>query len=110
MGLGKDEKWILEQARKTRQPIPEEFATAPDLYAGLDIFYLAFMDLTSCRELGHGTVGPISWQVVQLYCNEYEILGEQREDMFYFLLKMDEAYLEYSHDRAREQIENRKNA
>jgi hypothetical protein len=98
--LGKDEKWILEQARRTRQPIPKTFLNAPELFLGLDIYYLAFMDLTSCRELGHGCLGPISWWSCQQYCNEYGIEGEQREDMFYHIQKMDNAYLEWSTNKA----------
>jgi hypothetical protein len=100
MELGEDESWVLEQARKTRSPIPEQFLNAPELFSGLDLYYMAFMDLTSCRQLSQGVMGPISWANLQSYCNEYGIHGEQREDLFYFTMKMDEAYLKNNMKRA----------
>jgi hypothetical protein len=106
--LGKDEKWLLEQARKTRQPLPKQFLNAPELFAGLDIYYIAFMDLTSCRDIGQNVMGPISWYMVQQYCNEYGIEGEQREDVFYHVLKMDEAYIEYTLSKAKHDAASRK--
>jgi hypothetical protein len=110
MDIGKDEKWILEQARKMRQPIPARFLTAPELYAGLGLYHMAFMDLTTCRQISQGVMGPISWQSIQNYCNEYDIHGEQREDMFYFVQKLDEAYLNWSHDKAAQEATARRAA
>jgi hypothetical protein len=59
------------------------------------MFYAAFMDMTSCRELGYGQIGPVNWLTVQRYCEVYGIAGEQREDMFYFVNKMDREYLNW---------------
>lgn len=76
-------------------PIPAKFRDAPELFAGIEVFYNAFMDMTSCRDLGFGQIGPISWLTVQRYCEVYGIEGEQREDMFYHVGRMDRAYLEH---------------
>ena len=53
------------------------------------------MDLTSCRGQGYGTEGPISWLSISQYCHENGILGEQREDLFFFVQNMDAVYLEH---------------
>lgn len=56
---------------------------------------MAFLDLTSCRDLG--TVeGPITWLTIQRYAEVYEVTGEQREDLFYHVQNLDQAYLEWS--------------
>lgn len=98
------EKAIVEQAYRYRMPIPDKIKNAPMLYAGLDLFYIAFMDLTTCRQLGYGAVGPIDWLSVHYYCEAYGLKGEQREDMFFFVSQMDGEYLKWSanHKKAAE--------
>jgi hypothetical protein len=93
---GPVEKGILEQVRRNRMPIPEKFRSAPELHAGLDLFYIAFMDMSSCRQLGFGAIGPIDWLTINAYCDAHGLRGEQREDMFFFINKMDSAYLSRS--------------
>jgi hypothetical protein len=61
---------------------------------------MAFLDLTTCREVGYA-VGPITWMTLQRYAEVYEVEGEQREDLFYHVQKLDEAYLKWS--RAKEE-------
>ena len=89
------EKEIIEQCIRSRRKIPDKFLNAPEVYPGLDMFYAAFMDMTSCRELGYGQIGPVNWLTIQRYCEVYGIQGEQREDMFYHVSRMDRAYLEW---------------
>lgn len=76
-------------------PLPERIANAPELYLGLELYYAAFMDLTTCRGQGYGTEGPISWLVIAEYADRNEIEGEQREDLFYHIQHLDAAYLEF---------------
>lgn len=59
------------------------------------MYYLAFLDLTSCRTAGYGTEGPISWMTVAEYADRKRINGRQREDLFYFITNMDATYLEF---------------
>jgi hypothetical protein len=73
-------------------PLPKAIANAPELWQGLELFYTAFMDLTTCRPLGMSE-GPIPWTAIAEYCDRYDIADEQREDLFYFLREMDTAYL-----------------
>lgn len=96
---GESEKWVLEQAYRLRMPIPEKFLNAPELTAGLGLFYAAFMDLTSCRALGYGVLGPIDWLTINEYCKANKIKGIQREDTFFFISKMDEVYLKWTNSK-----------
>jgi hypothetical protein len=91
---GPNEKTIIEQCIRNRMPLPAAIANAPELELGLDLFYLAFMDLTTCRSMGFGE-GPVPWSAVRDYCNELELEGDQREDMFAHIRLMDTAYLSY---------------
>lgn len=62
---------------------------------GLELYYRAFMDLTTCRGQGYGTEGPISWLAIRDYAESQGIDGEQLEDLFYHISHLDAAYLEY---------------
>lgn len=76
-------------------PIPDKIANAPLLYLGLDLYYSAFMDLTTCRGHSYGTEGAISYLHISEYCMVHDIWGEQRDDMIYHMQHMDAAYLQY---------------
>ena len=82
-------------------PIPDKIANAPDLQFGNQFYYLGFMELTTCRGQGYGSEGVISWLVINDYCMVNEIEGEQREDFFYHISKMDAAYLDYKTKKLR---------
>lgn len=86
---------IVEQCVRMRSPYPDAIANAPELHPGLNLFYTAFLDLTSCRTLGYSQ-GPIPWLAIDHYCQANEIEGEQREDVFYHVAHLDKAYLDWS--------------
>lgn len=79
---------------RTRAPLPDAIANAPELLEGLQLYYSAFMDLTTCRSMGFGE-GPISWLSVSEYCQAHEITGDQRDELFYHIREMDTTYLEH---------------
>lgn len=60
------------------------------------------MDLTSCRGTGYGTEGPISWLTVNQYADAKGYEDEQREDLFYFVQRLDMVYLEYKTKKMKE--------
>lgn len=95
LGIGKSERLIVEQCVRTRQPYPDSIANAPELHPGLNLFYTAFLDLTSCRALGTSQ-GPISWLSIHYYCEANEIDGEQREDVFFHVTRLDKVYLDWA--------------
>lgn len=91
---GPTERKIIELSIRQRLPLPDAIANAPELELGLDLFYTAFHDLSSCRTLGFGE-GPIPWLAVDDYCRRQGITGVQREDMLYHVQQLDTVYLEY---------------
>lgn len=84
---------IIEQAERMNRPIPEEILNRPQLYPGLELFYEAFNELSSCRSIGMG-IGPIPWTATNVWADHKELQGEQREYLFYHIRAMDNAYLE----------------
>lgn len=93
---------IVEQCVRQRLPLPERIAKAPEVFFGLEIYYIAFMDLTSCRGTGYGTEGPISWLTINQYADAKGFDGEQREDLFYFIQRLDMVYLEHKTKKLKE--------
>lgn len=62
---------------------------------GLQLYYRAFMDLTSCRAALYGAEGPIKWTAIVMWADVNGLDGEQLEDLMYHIGKMDVVYLEH---------------
>ena len=93
--MGKNERRIVEDCVRSRQPFPAAVLNGAELPEELRLFYAAFLDLTSCRTLGQG-IGPIPWLAIHYYCGAHEIEGEQREEVFYHVTRLDKEYLDWS--------------
>ncbi len=91
---GKTEKTIIEQCIRNKMPLPKKIENAPALDIGLELFYIGFMDLTTCRSVGFGE-GPIPWTAKLAYANELELEGDQRDDLFYYIGELDTTYMEH---------------
>lgn len=65
------------------------------MWLGSELYYLAFMDLTSCRSTGQTIPGTIPWSSIHLYCEANEIVGDQRDDLFYHVQNLDKSYLDW---------------
>lgn len=89
------EKKILDECFRWNRPLPEAIKNAPDLILGLELFYVAFQELSSARQLGSMSEGPIGWNILAEYCQAHEIDGEQYEDFMFFLNRLDAVYLSY---------------
>jgi hypothetical protein len=81
-------------------PLPNTIANAPDLTLGLELFYVGFLDLTSCRQIGMG-LGPIPLTSILEYCLLNEIEGEQAEDFVWMMQHLDSEYLTWSSKRGK---------
>ena len=92
--LSKMHREIMEEHIRRGKPPPDVIQGAPELHQGLQLYYIAFLDLTSCRQLSE-VIGPIDWITIDRYCERHNITGEQYEDMHYYLGRMDLAYLEH---------------
>jgi hypothetical protein len=91
---GPVESNIIGQSMKHNMPLPEKIQNAPILFPGLELFYTAFDDLISSRQMGM-SVGPISWETVQKYCDHLGLGPEQSEAMHYHIRAMDATYLSF---------------
>ena len=85
----------MEQCLREGIPFPDKIANAPDLLPGLELYYLAFMELTDSRQIGMG-LGPIPWKVVHDYCDAHDLSQDQREEMHHHIKEMDAVYLEFN--------------
>lgn len=81
--MGDSERGIIQQARRTRQQIPEKILKAPVLEPGLDFYWSAFLLLSSERH----TEGAIPWRAMQAYCDEIGRTDPDDRDDFYMLLR-----------------------
>lgn len=75
---------------------------APELFLGLELFYIGFLELTSCRSIGMAP-GPIRTLDMMDYCDRNGIVDEQREDFLWLMTRLDQKYLEWSAKRAKPQ-------
>lgn len=96
MEQGEIEQFIIESALKQKMPIPDKIANAPELLTGLELYYDAFLELSTCRMFSMGVVGPIPWTAVLNYAESHGLAGE---DDFYLLVSyirgMDEVFMKH---------------
>lgn len=92
LDLGPHEQAIAKQAMRAGQPIPDRIANAPELELGLQLYLQAFFDLDSERSHAMG-ITAIPWTRMKDYADAYEFDEEQREDMFFFVRKLDSEHM-----------------
>ena len=80
--------------------IPEAMQNVPVLGPGQEIYFHAFLELTTSREAGMG-LGPIPWHVIQNYCKHNDFSPAETEDMHVVIRAVDNAYLEFENKRTR---------
>lgn len=90
---GKAEK-IIEIAKRDGMKFPDFLVNAPELDPAYTLYLTAFSELSSCRPLGFGAVGPIPWTAMVAWMEFHDIDHVLREDMVYILRAMDHAYTE----------------
>lgn len=99
MEQGATEQAILRQCAQLKLPIPDAIANAPILTEGLELYFMAFLDLTTCRSYGMSE-GPIPWIAIRDWAAYNKLSAYQTDDLFYMVREMDNAYLDY---RAKQQ-------
>lgn len=91
---GAIEETIIGQAVHSGRPIPDRIENSPSILPGLELYYIAFQDLNSSRQMGMG-LGPIPWVVIQQYCQLKELSDEQTEAMHHHIPLMDTVFLKH---------------
>jgi hypothetical protein len=72
----------------------DKLPAEPELRMGLELYYGAFWDLSTCRPLGMSE-GPISWLAIDAYATARGLDPAQRNDLQHHIRVMDRAYLEH---------------
>jgi len=81
--------------RRERRPLPPQLLNSPHLRAGLELFYGAFWDLTTERQLGFGSVGQIPTSAIDDWADRHELNWNQREELKFVIRKMDPVYIDH---------------
>lgn len=82
---------MLPNLIKLRLPIPKKIQDAPSLSPGLELYWDAFEALNTCRS-GMSGDGPIPWLAVRRYADHCDMDGQECDDLWFFMQRMDEAY------------------
>ena len=68
---------------------------APKLRQGLELFYGAFWDLSTERQIGFGAVGQIPTTKIDEWADRYELNWNQREALKACVRKMDRTFISH---------------
>jgi len=91
---------MAEAVRRGLLPrLPPRVANAPRLLAHLEIHWLAFKDLSTCRPPAFGGVAPIPFTAVLQYAAFKGLSHEQTEELDYFMGRMDDAFMSWYAER-----------
>lgn len=96
--MGKLEKTVYQQYRPGDR-IPDRILNSPELDFGLALYLNGFYTLSSTRGVGSAE-GAIPWLAMRDYCDDFDIVGIQRQDFYELLALMDLAYLDYRAKKA----------
>jgi hypothetical protein len=77
---------------------PKFLRDRPSLMPGLDIFYSAFMDLSTCRSVGMG-VGPIPLTSIYAYIDFEDLSDDTADALLEHIRVMDTAFLRYHREK-----------
>ncbi len=97
MKQGQVEKSIIETCIKRNQPLPDAIQNAPQLWQGLNDLYVAFSELSTCRDIAGG--GPVPWTAMNEFAKREEMDYEEYRIFLYTMRKMDEAWLTYQKEK-----------
>lgn len=74
-------------------PVPDRFKNKPVLRSGLELYWKAFQDLSSDRDIGMG-VGPIPWSAIHSWGARNHIWGDDFERLVMMVRGLDAVFME----------------
>ena len=92
------EQRIIQQCLRSRRALPKKIENAPSLMMGLELYWDAFLDLSTCRPTGMG-MGPIPWSAIRDYAVTFDFDEDQHEDLYHFIRVMDNAFIEHHRNK-----------
>lgn len=92
--MGDTELMIAKQAIRSKQPLPDRIANAPQLQDGLFFYLQAFFDLDSERSQGFGP-GRIPWFSIVRYGNYQGLTHAEIETLVLHVRALDDVKLQW---------------
>jgi hypothetical protein len=90
--LGPIQQHVATSAKRLKKEVPKALIDEPELRAGLELYYSAFLDLDRERSHGMGWT-RIPWTAIAHYAAFYEFDEDQTERLFAHIRALDDAYL-----------------
>ncbi len=75
-------------------PLPDSIANKPEITAGLEIYWQAFTDLNTSRQLGMAE-GPIPWTAINQWAIRHHIVDDDFDRLVLILKGMDAVYMKH---------------
>lgn len=86
---------IRKQAIQNGFPVPPEIENKPELQPHLQVYWMAFWQLTTCRNALYMTEGQIPWHVVDDWGKGAGMTRDERQDLWLAISTMDNVYLDH---------------
>lgn len=84
-------------------PVPEPLRDPPEIEQGLEIYWVAYAEVSTDRPMGFGAA-PIPWTAIQRWGEVHELNEDQMTLLHTFLRSMDAEFMAYYEEK-----EKRKN-
>lgn len=91
---GEHEDTIREQMRVNKMPAPKWIEEKPELLPGLEFYWKAFWELSTCRQVTTAE-GPIPWDAMYFWAEKHDINDEEFDRFVTVLKNVDNDYLKY---------------
>lgn len=75
------------------------------MHPGLQFYVDAFNLLTTSRQVVQGGIGRIPYSEISRFCEDENIVGEMRDDLFYLIRQMDDFYVKWQSDYISKKLE-----
>lgn len=86
---------MVERGRKSGN-ISDEILNAPELELGLELYWVAFCELNTCRPPAMAGAAPIPWTAAVQWAEIHELNEVQTERLHLLLGRMDKAYSQWA--------------
>lgn len=90
---------LIEVSKKRGVDLPEKVANAPELLTGLEMYFVAFTRLNTCRQIGF-SFGPIPWTAIREYAFDLGLDDEGFDKFLIVIQEMDSVYLNWVKNNA----------
>jgi len=86
----------VQQYRKGNlRKLPDKVMGAPSLRPGLDLYWIGYAELSTCRPASFGDLLPIPWTAIDRYADRHKFDDDQFEWMVHICREMDKSMAAY---------------